>query len=90
MRGVRIAEDIVPVSEFKAQAANWLKRVSETDRPIVITQNGKAAGVLLSPAQFDALTERARLVDAIDEGLADVKAGRVHTHASVVARFKKK
>ena len=90
MRPVRIAEDIVPVSEFKAQAADWLRRVAETDHPIVITQNGKAAGVLLSPAQFDALTERARFVAAIDEGLADVEAGRTHSHASVTARFKKK
>jgi hypothetical protein len=40
-------------------------------------QNGKAAGVLLSPAQFDALTERARFVAAIDEGLADVEGGIV-------------
>lgn len=90
MRAVRIAEDIVPISALKAQAATWLKRVQETDHPVVITQNGKAAGVLLSPAQFDALTERARFLAAIEEGLADVEAGRAHSHASVVARFKKK
>ena len=62
MRPVRISEDIVPVSDFKAQAADWLKRVSETGQPVVITQNGKAAGVLISPAEFDRLTERARLL----------------------------
>jgi prevent-host-death family protein len=90
MRAVRIAEDIVPVSDFKAQAAEWLKRVAETGRPLVITQNGKAAGVLLSPAQFDTLSERGRFVAAIDEGLADSEAGRVHSHADVVAEFKKR
>lgn len=37
MRAVRVAEDIVPVSELKAQAADWLRRLSETDHPIVIT-----------------------------------------------------
>jgi prevent-host-death family protein len=90
MRAVRIAEDIVPVSDFKAQAAEWLKRVAESGHPLVITQNGKAAGVLLSPAQFDALSERARFVAAVDEGLADSEAGRVHTHAEVVAELKKR
>lgn len=90
MRPVRIAEDIVPVSDFKAQAAEWLKRVAESGHPLVITQNGKAAGVLLSPAQFDALSERARFVAAVDEGLADSKAGRVHPHAEVVAELKKR
>jgi antitoxin YefM len=90
MRAVRVSEDIVPVSDFKAQAAEWLKRVAETGHPIVITQNGKAAGVLLSPAQFDELTERTRFLEAIDEGLADADAGRVHSHAEVVAAIRRR
>jgi prevent-host-death family protein len=90
MRPVRLAEDIVPISDFKAQAAEWLKRVAKTGHPLVITQNGKAAGVLLSPAQFDALSERSRLREAIEEGLADSEAGRVHSHAGVVAELKKR
>ena len=77
MRAVRISEDIVPVSDFKAQAPDWLKRVADTGQPVVITQNGKAAGVLVSPAEFDRLCERAGLLDAIDAGLADV--GKPHT-----------
>jgi prevent-host-death family protein len=90
MRTVRVSEDIVPVSDFKSQAAEWLKRVARTDQPIVITQNGKAAGVLLSPVQFDRLTERARFIEAIDAGLADSEAGRVHTHATVVAHMNRR
>jgi prevent-host-death family protein len=90
MRPVRVAQDIVPVSAFKAQAAEWLKRIADTGQPLVITQNGKAAGVLLSPAQFDQLSERARFLAAVDEGLADSEAGRVHSHASVVAEIKKR
>jgi prevent-host-death family protein len=90
MRPVRVSEDIVPVSDFKAQAADWLKRVAETGQPVVITQNGKAAGVLISPAEFDRLTERARFLAAIDEGLADENAGRVLTQADVVAEMKRR
>jgi len=90
MRAVRVSEDIVPVSEFKAQAAEWLKRIATTGQALVITQNGKAAGVLLSPARFDELSERARLNAAIDAGLADADAGRVHTHAAVKAELSKR
>jgi prevent-host-death family protein len=90
MRAVRISEDIVPVSDFKAQAADWLKRVSDTGQPVVITQNGKAAGVLVSPSEFDRLCERAGLLEAIDAGLADEKAGRVVSHASVVSEMKRR
>jgi prevent-host-death family protein len=85
---VRISEDIVPVSDFKAQAADLLRRVAEGGRPLVITQNGKAAGVLLSPAEFDRLSERARFVAAVDAGLADADAGRVRDHDEVAARMR--
>jgi prevent-host-death family protein len=88
MRTVRVSEDFVPISEFKAQAADWLRKLGETGAPLVVTQNGRPAGVLLSPQAFDELTERARFVSAVTEGLADVEAGRVHPHDAVVTRMK--
>lgn len=88
MRGVRIAEDFVPVSELKAQAAEWLRRLAETGAPIVVTQHGKPAGVLLSPGAFDELTERAQFVASVNEGLADADAGRVRPHAAVVKHMR--
>jgi prevent-host-death family protein len=90
MRAVRISEDIVPVSDFEAQAADWLKRVADTGQSVVITQHGKAAGVLVSPAEFDRLCERAGLLEAIDAGLADESAGRVIRHTEVVSEMKRR
>ena len=78
------------VSEFKAQAASWFARLAATGQPVVITQNGKPAGVLLSPGAFDSLTERARFVVAIEDGLEDSKAGRTASHMAVIARFSPK
>jgi prevent-host-death family protein len=85
MSNLRVAEDIVPLSDFKARASELLKRLAETGAPIVITQNGRAAGVLLSPAEFDALTERIRFENAVAEGLEDARSGNVVTHESMVA-----
>ncbi|MBI4700117.1 MAG: type II toxin-antitoxin system Phd/YefM family antitoxin [Deltaproteobacteria bacterium] len=88
MRPLRVSENIVPVSELQAKAADWLQRLSESPEPIVITQNGKAAAVLLAPAAYDDLTERCRLVEAVEAGLADVEAGRVTAHEQVVAQMR--
>lgn len=90
MCAFRLSESFVPISDFKAQAADWLRKIAETGDPVVVTQNGRPAGVLLSPRAFDELTERARFVSAVTEGLADVEGGRVHPHASVVARLQER
>jgi prevent-host-death family protein len=88
MKHLKVSENFVPISEFKAQAAEWLRRADESNAPVVVTQNGRPAGVLLSPAAFDQLTDRARVVAAIEEGLADEAAGRVHSHADLVKELK--
>lgn len=77
MAAIHISEDIVSLSDFKNNASKMLRQVQASHRPVVITQNGKAAGVLISPAEFDQLTERARFIAAVEAGLADVKAGNV-------------
>ena len=90
MRPLRISENIVPVSDFKAKAADWLRRLNESSEPVVITQNGKAAGVLLSPAAYDELTERYRFMRSVEQGLSDVEAGRVNPHREVVAEMRRR
>jgi prevent-host-death family protein len=83
MARLRVSEDIVTVSDFKAQASEWLRRVTGSGHPLVITQNGKPAGVLLSPAAFDELSERQQFLAAVQEGMADEQAGRSHTTEEV-------
>lgn len=90
MRTFRVSENIVPVSDFKAKAADWLRRLGESSEPVIITQNGKAAAVVLSPAAYDELTERFRFMEAVEQGLADVEAGRVTPHEEVVAEMRRR
>ncbi len=90
MRPLRVSEDFVPVSEFKAQAAEWLRKLAASDAPVVVTLKGKPAGVLLSPQAFDELSEQARFVAAVREGTADADAGRVRSHAAVVKQMRKR
>ena len=77
MKPINISQDIVSLSDFKNKASRMLHEVQSSHRPLVITQNGKAAAVLISPSDFDLLTEQARFVDAVQRGLTDVQNGRV-------------
>lgn len=87
---VRVSEDFVPVSEFKAQAADLLKRIGDTRKPLVITQNGRPAGVLLSPAAYDDLVDKTEFVASVNAGLTDIEAGRTEAHSIVATRLRKK
>ena len=69
MKEVQISDGIVPLGEFKAQAAKLLKRIGESGQPMVITQNGRPAGVLISPQEYDRMQERQRFLESIAAGL---------------------
>ena len=90
MKPLRVSEGIVSVSEFKAKASDWLRRLGDSSEPVVITQNGRAAGVLLAPRAYDELTERIRFLQAIDEGLADAEIDRVTPHEEVVGELRER
>jgi prevent-host-death family protein len=77
MKPVLLSEDVLPLGEFKTQASRVLRKLKESQRPVIITQNGRPAAVLITPAEFDLMRERERLMAAIQEGLADSEAGRV-------------
>lgn len=79
MKPINISQNIVSLSDFKTRASKMLNEVQKSHRPIVITQNGRAAAVLIAPADFDLLTERARFVNAVKAGMADIQEGRVLT-----------
>lgn len=79
MKAVKFSEDIVPIGEFKSQSAQWLEKVRKSGQPIVITQNGKPAGVLISPAEYDLMREKELFMDSVQKGLADAEEGRVVT-----------
>lgn len=88
----RINDDILPIGEAKANLSRILRELGDRGRPVVITQNGRPAGVVITPAEYDRLTEKDRITTVVEAGLADVRAGRVHTtdelRAALAARRK--
>ncbi len=90
MKGLRVSEDLKPLSEIKARAGDVVRQVEETGRPVVVTRHGRGVAVLLSVAsyeRFQRLEQRAELVDALREAERDVAAGRLVTHADARARL---
>ena len=77
MKPIRAADDIVPLNDFTARASELFRQLREGRRPLIITLNGKPAGVLITPEEFDRMRGRDRFVEAVTAGLGDSAAGRV-------------
>lgn len=89
MKALKISKDVVTLAEFKSQAATLLERIGTSSQPLLITQNGKPAGVLLSPAEFDRIQdqESSRFVTAVNRGLQDADTGKVSTNSQAKSRL---
>ncbi len=77
MKPLSVTDDIIPLGQFKARAARIIKDLAKRGKPLVITQNGRSAFVVMSPGEFDRMREREAFLVAVAQGLADVEAGRV-------------
>ena len=77
---LRVADDIVPIHELEAHLSERIRELRTRGRPLVVTQDGKATAVLLSPEEFDRLARSERFVAAVEDGLAQADAGEVVGH----------
>ncbi len=78
--------DIQPVSDFRANASALIQQVRESGRPLVLTQRGRGAAVLLDIGAYQRLLEENEELRDVQQALGDVRDGRMVEHADVVAR----
>ena len=92
MRNGRPSQDIRPLSEFRASVATFVEQVQATQRPLVLTQHGRSAAILLAVDAYEALVERAELAEDVRTAEAQIAAGQGIAHgrarALVLARVR--
>ena len=79
MKTLSISNDIVPIAEFKAGISKWFKSIQNAGHPLIITLNGKPAGVLLSPSDYDELVYKKSFLDSVGRGMANAESGKVYS-----------
>jgi prevent-host-death family protein len=93
MKTISITNGIVPIAEFKTGISKWFRSLKAAGHPLIITQNGKPAGVLLSPGDYDELVYKKSFLDSIGRGLTDADSGKTYpaekVRAAVTARRNK-
>jgi prevent-host-death family protein len=77
--------NIIPVSDLRQNAAKVLKRVGDSTEPIVITQRGRAAAVLLSVEAYERSERDMELLRLLAKGEKEIEALDGHDLDSVLA-----
>jgi len=90
MKQINIENDIIPIGEFKANLSKWMKNVNQSDQPVIITQNGRPAGVLLSPREFDALIYKNSFKSSVERGIQDIENERFYTTEELKSHLAKR
>jgi prevent-host-death family protein len=68
--------DIIPITDLRQDAAAALERVKSSRQPVVITQRGRAAAVLLSLEAYERSEHERQLLHLLAQGEREIKAGK--------------
>ena len=75
---------IIPISDLRQNAAAVLRRVRQSRDPIIITQRGRAAAVMLSLEAYRAAEGDRELLISLARGEREIKEGKGHSLRSVL------
>ena len=77
--------DIIPVTDLRLGAATALKRVRASRQPLVITQRGRAAAVMLSMETYERAEHEKQILRLLARGEKEIAAGEGYDLNHVLA-----
>jgi prevent-host-death family protein len=82
---MNISKDIKPITYLKSRAADLLKQINQTHRPVVITQNGEPKAILQDPESYENMRNAIGILKLISQGEKDIKEGKSRPQEEVFA-----
>jgi len=77
--------EIIPVTDLRQDAAAVLKRIRSRKQPLIVTQRGRAAAVLLSMEAYERSEQERQLLRMLARGEREIKVGAGHDLERVLA-----
>jgi prevent-host-death family protein len=77
--------DTIPVTDLKQDASATLRRVRKSKRPLILTQRGKPAAVLLSVDNYEKGEREREILKLLARGEREIAAGKGYDLDDVLA-----
>ena len=84
MRRLVIDQDIKPLSELRANAASIVQQVRDTKRPLILTQHGRSAAVLLDVNEYEKLLDKLEVLQDIRVAEQEFEQGLGTSHKAAL------
>ena len=88
-----VMQETLPLAEIKAHLSEIVDRIEHEHDRVVLTRNGRAAAVIMSPEDLEALEDTLELLsdpaalEEIDRARQDVARGKVVTADELRAKY---
>lgn len=86
---ISISSDIEPLSEFRKKSADFVKRLKKDKNPIVLTQHGKSAAVLMDVSEYERIAKKMEVLEDLLEAKQQVEQGNTFTTQEAKDRIDK-
>ena len=86
---ISITEDIRPITDLKRHSREILDQIHETQRPIVLTVNGRTAAVMMDPEVFEKRQQAFETLSKLNEAESDISAGKTRSAKTFFKEFKR-
>jgi antitoxin YefM len=85
---LRPSVDVRPVTEFRSNASAVIDQLQRTKRPVILTQHGRSAAVLLDVEVYEALVDEVAVIRDMRTAEGQLDAGMGVPHEAVEARLR--
>ncbi len=89
MKRINLETDIRPLSDFRANIASIIEEIKRTKRPVVLTQHGRSAAVMLDVAEYEKILERIELLTDIEIAESQIENGKGIDHQQAKSQIMK-
>ena len=85
---VRVSRDVCPLTDFRAGAARFIEQVRVSNQPMLLTQHGRGAAVVLGIETYEKLLDEVELLRDVRDAEDQIACGSSQDQTRVEARLR--
>ena len=87
---MKLSQDLKPISYFKNNMAEVIRKLNENQGTMIITQNGEAKAALIDIKAYEDLQETLAMLEMIARGNRNLTEGRYRPAGEVLQEFEER